>query len=349
LNSACVRRSVVLDTTPLREVLSDIDLQMDDLLEHGEIAIPRLPLDRLRPSAVQLPRDLRHLFRELLRSGLTDDGWAHSDSGPLTRAVLGRAAHKGIELEAAVAKVALDYLTCSTTLEYTTDGYAAAIEHRLGSGPMQPDVGAAQEQLELVAARRRERRLAQKIDGDRLVEKRAELAGMILEPITKLDGRSLKQSSPRQRIAGRVCREVLLRVSADIKAAETWEALHDAEVRARDPLLRAGALLQEIEHEQGIRDATNNNLRPIQRSRTSPLALLHEMAGNIKAALPSAHGAELDSLYQQSQQLIDAPPQSPAEQQRHIQALARLQIERAQGLEIRGRLQQRAQPFNSHG
>jgi hypothetical protein len=350
LSSAHVRRSVVLNTTELREVLTDIDSYMDRLLLDREVVIPRLGLERLRPPATVLPRDLRELLRELLRSGLTDDGWDHSDSGPLTRAVLGRAAHKGIEMEAAVAKVAVDYLTCRTTLAYTTDGFAANIEHRLGSGPLQPDVTAAQEQLELVAARRHARRLARKLDDDKLVEARAQLDGMLLETIRQLNGRSLKQSSPVHRRDAHALREVLLRVRADVRAAQAWEALHDGETRALEPMRRAAELLAQIEHEQTTRRAISQDLRPIQQSRSSPLALLRDMAGNIKAALPSAHGAELESLYEQSQQLIQAPrPMSSAEQQRHIQALQREQIQRAQGLEAAGQLQERARRFSPYG
>jgi hypothetical protein len=89
LHSAHVRRSVVLDTTPLRQLLVDIDREMWRLFDSGEIAIRRVSLSRLRPPAIALPAELRELLRSELRAGLTDEGWDLSDPEHIGRIVLG--------------------------------------------------------------------------------------------------------------------------------------------------------------------------------------------------------------------------------------------------------------------
>ncbi|HLB18456.1 MAG TPA: hypothetical protein VK613_04925, partial [Gaiellaceae bacterium] len=148
LHEAHIRRSVVLDTTPLRQLLADIDEDMARLLG-GQVPIPRLALERIRPAASALPAELRALLRAELRAGLTDDGWRTTDVEPLARIALGRAALTSGPLQQAVLATALDYLTCAATLGHTRPGFAARLAGQLGArGALVPNPAAAEEELE---------------------------------------------------------------------------------------------------------------------------------------------------------------------------------------------------------
>ncbi len=133
-----MRRSIVLNTEPLSPLLSDLDREMWRLFQSGQVPIPRLHVERLRPPAPTLPDELRELLRTELRAGLTDDGWAHSDVEPLARIALGRAALADGPLEQAVIATVYDYLMCADTLGQARDGYAGRLAHRLGAGAMLP-------------------------------------------------------------------------------------------------------------------------------------------------------------------------------------------------------------------
>ena len=62
LDPAYVRRSVVLYTSTLRPLLDDLDRGVRRI-ESGQVAVPRLHLDRLRPPAPALLDDLWELLR----------------------------------------------------------------------------------------------------------------------------------------------------------------------------------------------------------------------------------------------------------------------------------------------
>ena len=135
---------MVIDTTPLVPSLADLDQEMYRLFQSGQVAIPRLRVERLRPPAPALPDELRELLRTELRAGLTDDGWAHSDVEPLARIALGRAALTDGPLEQAVIATVFDYLLCADTLGQAQYGFAGRLAPRLGAGAMLPDPDAAQ-------------------------------------------------------------------------------------------------------------------------------------------------------------------------------------------------------------
>lgn len=165
LHEAHIRRSVVLDTTPLAGLVADLDEAMHRLFQ--ETSVPRLTLARLRPPATSLPSDLRRLLRDELRAGLTEAGWALSDVEPLARVALGRAALTDAPLEQAVLATALDALTCAATVGHAQPGFSARLAPRLGArGSLVPDAGAAEEEL----ARRRSatQATARKTTADRL-------------------------------------------------------------------------------------------------------------------------------------------------------------------------------------
>jgi hypothetical protein len=307
-----------------------------------------LSLERLTPLSV-LPPDLWRLLRDELRHGLTEEGWALTDTESLARVVLGRAAFTHGDLEQDVLVVALDALCCASTLGHTVPGYTDRLASRLGAGVMIPDSDAADSERRQLVTRRLSRQLERAMSRDELVEDRGRLERMLDELVDWLDLRRLKDCSPQQRVEAHGIGERLREVRADITAARTREALTAAEARARDPVRRGGELHRQIDRERIRRAETENRLRTIQRTRGSANALLRDMAANIKTALANSHGAELDVLDQRSRQLVQAPPMSPAEQQRHIQALARHQVELARGLEIRGRLEESARRLNPYG
>ncbi len=165
LHEAHIRRSVVLDTTPLAGLVTDLDDAMHGLFQ--ETAVPRLILARLRPPATSLPSDLRRVLRDELRAGLTEEGWALSDVEPLARVALGRAALTDAPLEQAVFATVLDALTCAATLGHAHAGFSARLAPQLGArGALVPNASAAEEDL----ARRRSatHAVARKAAADRL-------------------------------------------------------------------------------------------------------------------------------------------------------------------------------------
>ena len=92
LDPAHVRRSVVLDTTPLLPLLDDLDREMWRISRAVRWRSRDFASTGSAHPLPALPTDLRELLRTELRAGLTDDGWAHSDVEPLARIALGRAA-----------------------------------------------------------------------------------------------------------------------------------------------------------------------------------------------------------------------------------------------------------------
>ena len=238
---------------PLSPLLSDLDREMWRLFQSGQVPIPRLHVERLRPPAPTLPDEV---CAELLRTraprrpGLTDDGWAHSDVEPLARIALGRAALADGPLEQAVIATVYDYLMCADTLGQARDGYAGRLAHRLGAGAMLPDPDAAKRQQQQLIERRVSRELECALDRNQRVEERGRLEQMLSEVIDKLDLRRLKDCSPRQRVAARGLAEHLREVRSEVTAARAWEALRAAESQGRDPLTRAGELLEQIKLER---------------------------------------------------------------------------------------------------
>jgi hypothetical protein len=327
LHSAHVRRSVVLDTTRLKPLLSDLDRDMERLLSSGKVPIPRLSLERLRPPVRALPPDLRELMRSELRAGLTNDGWELTQVEAVARIAIGRATITESDLEQAVLATVYDYLTCASTLGHARLDYSARLAHRLGAGALLPNPGAAERQREVIEQRRRQRAHEQALDRDQLVEERGRQKKDLKAMISSLDGRGLRDCSPEQQTDAFGIAERLREVLPYVTGAESWEELQAAEDRARDPYERAVELLAEIERERNIRSEMEDRLGPTTRSRSSALALARELGGNILAMARHAHGADLEALNQQSQQLEREPPMGEAEKRRRLAAFQRDQAE----------------------
>jgi hypothetical protein len=221
LHEAHVRRSVVLNTAPLRQLLDDIDEDMARLFGGGRLVIPRLALQRVRPAVSELPAELRQMLRVELRAGLTDAGWQHTDVEPLARVAVGRAALTGSELDQAVLATALDYLSCAATLGHVVPGFAARIAGQLGAvGSLLPDAAAAVDEQgrkrQLEAGREQTRahaRLAFHSDREGKTARALEARDMM--------GRA--RDIQRQEIAA-----ALTAAAADLRGARTPEALETA-------------------------------------------------------------------------------------------------------------------------
>jgi hypothetical protein len=328
LDDAYQRRSVVIDTTPLRELLVDVDLAMARLFD-GSGRIPRLSLERLKPPLMALPPDLWRLLRDELRHGLTEDGWALTDTESLARVVLGRAAFTHGDLEQDVLAVAFDALCCAATLNHTVPGYMDRLTARLGGGVMTPDPDAAERERRELITRRLSRELACAMNRDQLVEDRARLLRMVDEAVDQLDLRRLKDCSRPQRVAAYGIAERLREIRADITSARTRESFTAVETRIRDPLGRAGKLYLQIEQERARRCEIRTIAVPYQRSRSQELRPARSMANFIAALLPGAHGSALDVLEGQAHQLEVAPPISEEEHRRKIAAFQAEQIRMA--------------------
>jgi len=111
LSDAYLRRSVVLDTTPLRAVTRDLDEVAATL---ARVVLPQVSPD-LAPPAPSLPDNARRGLRLLLRNCLTERGWELVDVEAVSRLVLGRWATLPADLAAAVLAVAADYMLVTAT------------------------------------------------------------------------------------------------------------------------------------------------------------------------------------------------------------------------------------------
>lgn len=218
LHEAHVRRSVVLDTAPLRELLADVDENMARLFAK---ALPHLALERIRSPAPALPPELRAQLRSELRAGLTDQGWRCSDVEPLARIALGRAAITGGDLEQAVTATVLDYLTCAATLGHTAAGALGRLGAKLGgNGVLMPDPAAAEGQLE-------RRHLAERGRQSRAAAARLEFvaarARAMATTIAARDAMGRSRDVERQAIA-----QALTEAAGDLRAARSVAALQTA-------------------------------------------------------------------------------------------------------------------------
>jgi len=301
LHGAHVRRSVVLDTTPLRPLLADIDEDMRRLFG-GEAPIPRLRLDRSKP-APALPDELRNLLRSELRAGLTQEGWQHTDVEPLARVALGRVAlTSGVDLERAVLATALDYLTCAATLGHTLPGFASHLAGKLGAGALMPDAGAAEEELEhrRTAQASREHKAATARLAFRADRERAAATALAAR-----DAMGRAQDPDRQAIAS-----ALTTAAEDLRAARTSEALENAvlvtlpyikQAQAwmidRDKALEESARLSADRRRQRERESDARRAQRNQSTRTRrPVAPRGSQASPTSADLPAALASALGSL-----------------------------------------------------
>ncbi len=107
-----LRRSVVLDTTPLLSATRDIDEVARAALA---ARLPTVPAS-LVPPALALPEPARRLLRSALQDCLSASGWRRVDIEALSRIALGRwASDPAAGPERAALAVAADYLLCTAT------------------------------------------------------------------------------------------------------------------------------------------------------------------------------------------------------------------------------------------
>jgi hypothetical protein len=331
LDDAYIRRSVMLDTGPLRHLLVDVDLDMARLFDRSG-RIPQLALDRLKPPVTELPPDLWRLLRDELRHGLTEEGWALTDTDPAERLALGLAAFIG-DLEQAVVVVALDALCCASTLGHTVAGYVDRLAPRLGGGALSPDADAVEQQQQQLAALRRDRERERANDLHRFIERRACFVQMLDEVIACLDLRRLRDCSTDQRLIAHGLAEVVRYIRANAAAIRVnaaapgrWQALSDAEDQARDPVLRAGELLRHIEEDRKARREIQAAAASTQRTRKPELQPARKAMQLLIDMMSNANGAQLDTLKQEVQQLVVAPPVTEEARRRDHQQLAQKQI-----------------------
>jgi hypothetical protein len=306
LDDAYIRRSVVIDTTPLRELLVDADLAMARLFD-GCGRIPRLSLERLKPPLAALPPDLWRLPRDELRHDLTEDGWALSDTESLARVALGRAAYTHGDLEQDVLAVALDALCCASTRGHTIRGYVDRLAHRLGAGVMVPDPEAVERERQRLVTCRLSRDLERAMERDQLVEDRGRLERMLDEAIDRLDLRRLKGCSRQQRVEGTGSPSDCVRsaVTPPRHALET-----PSRRRRPAPATPSGAPESCTcrSSESRALAARSAPLRTRPADRNPELQPARTMVNLIAASLPGAHGTALDTLDGQAHQLEAAPP-----------------------------------------
>ncbi len=349
LQEAHVRRSVVLDTAPLRPLLADLDEEIARLFT--QTPIPRLALGRIRPPASSLSAPLRKLLRAALRAGLTDEGWQSADVEPLARVVLGRAALTDGPLEQAALATAFDYLTCAATLGQTRHGYAAELAPRLDPGALVPDPAAAQQQRHELEAQRRRRQRVLAAEHDALIEARGELAQRLSDTIAALELRRLPLSAaaPAVRAQAKGLSEQLAALRAETRQARTKGAISLVNDRVAGPLDRAQALLGQATSEVERKQRLTQRLRRARALGRIP-APHHQTAAELRSELdgllhelPTAYRKKLAELERRAErplaQALALPGQIKRERERQrLQATA----ERQSAVQTRARLEQAA-------
>ena len=244
LHEAYRRRSVVLNTTPLRPALADIDEAMRQLFA---MPLPRLNLERLRPAA-GLPEEVRRLLRETLRGGLTEEGWGLCDVEAVARLALGRQPlAPGEDARALALATAWDYLLCADTVGQARPGFAAVLPALVG-GAFGPDPA------RLAAERRQDqgvesagRRVAEE-ERLRFVAERERRASVVAAARTALG----RPADPQARAVGRTLTEA----AARLRAARGPDAL-EATWAAVQPFLQQAEAhtAAEARHRQQAADA----------------------------------------------------------------------------------------------
>lgn len=199
VHEAYLRRSVVLDTSPLAGELGQVHLAARAFLA----ALPLLNLDALAPPAGDLPEVVADELAGALRAGLSKAGWRAVDERALALLALGRAATRfdtGLgggtphtlsgDLRAAAQAVAADYLDCAATV-----GEVAAPP---GADLALPDAPARREAARASAEQEARRRAAARQDERDLAARVAavidELEGAQPDPDLMLPGNDRRQA-----------------------------------------------------------------------------------------------------------------------------------------------------------
>lgn len=233
------RRAVVLDTTPLRPMLSDVDMAAAHILTPG--VLPVLDMERLRPPSTALPEGDMRAMRSLLKATLTDDGWALCDLRGLELAALGRAAVWGTDLSEAAIATVTDYLSTAWTVGEVMPERLADLRRALATGtaPAQALEAGEAERAALEAGRRQARE-AKDVATLELVGARAALAERFGNAAVELVRRVPKADHHRAVAVGLARQLALLRTwSAEARSREHLGAA----IRHGEVLLAEGAAL----------------------------------------------------------------------------------------------------------
>jgi DNA-binding MarR family transcriptional regulator len=280
LQEAYVRRSVVLDTSPLAHLLVDIDEGMARLFG-GQVAIPHLHLTHVRPPAPALPGEVRAMLRAELRNGLNDDGWAHVDVEALARISLGRGALTGGELEQAALATATDYLSCAATIGHAKPEAAARLASRLlDDGALAPDPASEQAEFERRRKLAADRQLAAERARLKFVDARSRAAATTIKA---RDAMGRTRDVERQSIAAALTEaaerikssrgpEALRRAwqaaSPHIEQAQRWIAARDAADAAKKRAAEQARHQRDLERAvRAPRRRADPNSQPVRRPR----------------------------------------------------------------------------------
>jgi hypothetical protein len=236
------RRSVVLDTDPLRPLLTDIDLVAEEVLAPG--VLPSIGLAKLRPPAAALSKGTKTEMRSLLRYVLTSAGWDLSEPRGLELAALGRMALWGLSEGHAATLTALDYASCAvTTGEAHSDRLAQLRQACATDGVLSTEaLGHAEAEQRALADNRRQTRLAADREALELGGARAAMATR-LEDTARLLGR-LRPGDPEHAIARGLSHQ-LSALRQDVQASRSRERLEELAPICEEHLRKAQALLAE--------------------------------------------------------------------------------------------------------
>ncbi len=244
-HDAYVRRSVLLDTTPLVPLLGDLDLAGGELLGHPR-RLPRLDLAQLRPPSA-LPESRRRWLRDTLRTCLSEEGWSLVALPAVERLALGRAVlaptldgcDPGPELYRATVLTAQDYLTCAATVGHCHDGWVPAMRKVLDAAHCTaPDLAGEQDQAETI---KRTAAVAKGRESLDLTERRGRLAEQCRAARASID---LRKLLPANRPAAEGLRAALARLAEDMTASRSRTRLDELATAAGPYIERANDLAQ---------------------------------------------------------------------------------------------------------
>lgn len=231
VGEAYVRRSAVLDTTPLAPLLLEVATVVRRIRRPG--TVPSIDLRAYVPPAAELAEELWQQLHALLGRELTAEGRALADVEAISRWVLGRAPFVGGDLELATLATAFDYLTTAATVGHAREGYAQRLRAELGADALLlPDTGA-------VAAEGDQRARAARDGRQRNLDEQLQLSAAHEQLRAVIDaGRKplLRQTDPEARAVAQALKRALDELAVRKSAAGLEEVLESAK-----PWLERGA------------------------------------------------------------------------------------------------------------
>ncbi|MFQ5852622.1 MAG: hypothetical protein ACE5JU_18850 [Candidatus Binatia bacterium] len=120
-----LRRSIVVDTAPIRTELEDMDLVAYELFDGKPL--PALNPKRVAPTKDHLTDEEFRLLRQLLKENVTDVGWGLMDTQPTVLLVLGCSALLK-DIRESIYQTIYDRLICAETLGHTRPGWRGRLK-----------------------------------------------------------------------------------------------------------------------------------------------------------------------------------------------------------------------------